>query len=276
MKMGIDAGNYRVKVAANNGLMDFISAIGESRDINLQQKHGDDDMYFNYEGMEGFAGSLALYESEFGGSIMGVSKGHHDTKLRVLLGIHRYITSHNLNETNFQIVVGQPIIKHIPNEKERIKKLIRGNHTITVNGIKKSFNISHCEVAAEGASAIFSNPQPGLIRILDIGSGTVNYSTINCGRFIDKDSGTLPFGVNTTKSNSLQSLARGIATHILKKWDSNDKTFVVGGVSNQILPFLSDYLTDVHILHPIYKKQFAHCAYANAIAFHNLAVNIYE
>jgi plasmid segregation protein ParM len=31
-------------------------------------------MYFEYQGETGFAGSLALYESEFGGSIMGDTK----------------------------------------------------------------------------------------------------------------------------------------------------------------------------------------------------------
>lgn len=276
MRLGVDAGNFRVKICGEVGLMDFLSAIGESREINLQQTHGEDDMYFQYEGMDGFAGSLALFESEFGGNIMGDTKAHFDTKLRILLGIHRYITIYNIHQNNFDIVVGQPIIKHNKQEKERIKQLIRGQHSITVNGVKKTFIINNCEVGAEGASAYWANPQKGLVRILDIGSATVNYSTIENGRFIDKDSGTLPFGVNTTKSNSLQFLARGIATHILKKWDSNDRVFVMGGVSEQILPHLRNYLNDTHILHPIYKKKHTHSAYANAVAFYNLAVNIYE
>jgi plasmid segregation protein ParM len=276
MRLGVDAGNFRVKICGEAGLMDFLSAIGESRDINLQQIHGIDDMYFQYEGMEGFAGSLAIYESEFSGSIMGDTKAHYDTKLRILLGIHRYTTLYNIQENNFKIVVGQPIVKHNPSEKERIRNLIKGDHTITVNGIKKTFSISAVEVAAEGATSYISNPTQGLVRILDVGSATVNYSTILNGRFIDRESGTLPFGANTNKSNSLQFLTRGIATHILKKWNSNDKVFIIGGASEQLLPYLRDYLTDVQILHPIYKKKFAHYAYANAVAFYNLAVNIYE
>jgi plasmid segregation protein ParM len=85
MRLGIDAGNYKVKIAGERGVIDFISAIGEARQINLQQIHGQDDMYFQYEGETGFAGSLALYESEFGGSLMGETKAHTDTKLRVLI-----------------------------------------------------------------------------------------------------------------------------------------------------------------------------------------------
>ena len=276
MKLGIDAGNFRTKIAGESGLMDFLSSIGESREINLQQIHGEDDMYFEYEGMEGFAGSLAHYESEFGGSLMGDTKAHVDTKLRVLLGIHRYTTLYGLSAQEFKIIVGQPICKHNDQEKERIKQFLTGEHTITVNGLKKSFHIVNCEVASEAASSFWSNPWSGLGRVIDVGSATVNYATINEGRLIDKDSGTLPFGMNTNKSRSIQFLARGIATHILKKWDTKDQTFVIGGVAEQILPYLREYLTDVHILHPIYKQKLAHYGYANAVAFYNLAVNIYD
>jgi plasmid segregation protein ParM len=67
MRLGIDAGNYKVKICGERGLMDFISSIGEAREIKLHQNHGQDDMVFEYEGDTGFAGSLALYESEFSG-----------------------------------------------------------------------------------------------------------------------------------------------------------------------------------------------------------------
>jgi plasmid segregation protein ParM len=276
MRLGIDAGNYRVKVAGEFGLMDFISAIGESRQINLQQIHGQDDMYFEYQGETGFAGSLALYESEFGGSIMGDNKAHIDTKLRVLIGIHRYTSLHQIEEKEFDIVLGQPISKHNINEKTRIKEMIKGWHTITVNGVEKSFHIRNIEVAAEGVSSYWSNPQSGLVRILDIGSGTVNYSSVIEGRFLDKDSGTLPFGVNTNKTDNLQALSRGIATHVLKKWSPQDKTFVVGGIAEQILPHLKGYFSNIDILRPIFNQQYVNPIYANAVAFYIVGVNIYE
>jgi plasmid segregation protein ParM len=276
MKLGIDAGNFKVKICGEKGLMDFISAIGEARQINLQQVHGQDDMYFEYQGEKGFAGSLALYESEFGGSIMGDNKAHFDTKLRVLIGIHRYISLYQFEEKEFDIVVGQPISKHVPNEKARIKEMLKGWHTIVVNGIEKSFNIRNIEVAAEGVSSFWSNPQSGLVRILDVGSGTVNYSTVYEQRFIDKDSGTLSFGVNTNKTNNLQALSRGIAAHVLKKWNPSDKVYVVGGITETILPHLKGYFSDVEILHPIYNQQYASPIFANAIAFYIVAVNIYE
>jgi plasmid segregation protein ParM len=276
MRLGIDAGNYKVKICGERGLMDFVSAIGEARQINLQQIHGQDDMYFQYQGETGFAGSLALYESEFGGSLMGTTKAHTDTKLRVLIGIHRYISLYQVDEKEFDIVIGQPISKHNYDEKKRIKEMLKGWHTIIVNGVEKSFHIRNCEVAAEGVSSFWSNPINGLIRILDIGSGTVNYSTVLDQRFIDKDSGTLPFGVNTNKTDNLQALSRGIVTHVLKKWNPSDKTFIVGGIAEQILPHLKGYFSNITVLYPIFNQQYANPIFANAIAFYIIGVNIYE
>lgn len=276
MILGIDAGNYKTKVVGNYGLMDFISAIGESRDVNLQQKHGEDDMVFEYEGRKGFAGTLAVYESEFVGSIMGDSKAHEDTRLRVLLAIHRYCTLYNINDNSFQIILGQPIAKHNQKEKEFLKWLICGRHTITVNGIERTFTVTQCEIAAEGASSLFSNMKKGLVRIIDLGSGTCNFATLLDGRFIDKDSGTLTFGMNTNKSNDMFALSRGIATNVLKKWDKNDNVFVVGGVADEITSMLKEYFPNTHVLYPIYKNKFVNPIYANAVAFYNIAVNVYE
>jgi plasmid segregation protein ParM len=276
MKLGFDAGNYRVKICGDYGLMDFISTIGEARQINLQQTHGQDDMVFEYEGERGFAGTLALYESEFAGSLMGDTKAHRDTLLRVLIGIHRYTTIYNIEENEFDIIIGQPISKHTPEEKQRIKEMIKGWHTIIVNGIEKSFHIRRVECAAEGVSSFWSNPRNGLVRILDIGSGTVNYSTVLDQRFIDKDSGTLPFGVNTNKSNNLQALSRGIVTQVLKKWDSQDKVLVVGGIAEQIVEHLKTYFPNVEVLYPIFNQQYVNPMFGNAVAFYFIGVNIYE
>jgi plasmid segregation protein ParM len=154
--------------------------------------------------------------------------------------------------------------------------MLKGWHTIVVNGIEKSFHIRCVECAAEGISSFWSSPTNGLVRIIDVGSGTVNYSSVLDQRYIDKDSGTLPFGVNTNKTDNLQALSRGIATHILKKWSPQDKTFVVGGIAEQILPHLKGYFSNVDILRPIYNRQYVNPIYANAVAFYIVAVNIYE
>jgi plasmid segregation protein ParM len=276
MKLGVDAGNHRVKVCGEYGLMEFISAIGEAREIKLQQQHGYDDMYFEYEGEKGFAGSLAEFESEFGGSIMGTTKAHRDTKIRTLIGIHRYCETYKVSDMNFEIVVGQPIVNHSIEDKEKMKSMLKGTHSITVNGIERTFTISKIEIAAEGVSSFWSSPKEGKVRILDIGSGTVNFATVIDSRYVDKDSGTLAFGVNTNKSDSLQSLSRGIATHVLKKWSTTDQVFIVGGIAETMLPHIREYFADAEILYPIFNGQYVNPIYANAIAFYIVAVNIYE
>ena len=86
----------------------------------------------------------------------------------------------------------------------------------------------------------------------------------------------MPFGVNTNKTNNLQALARGIATHTLKKWSPQDKTFVVGGIAESILPHLKSHFTNIEVLYPIYNNQYKNPIFANAVAFYIVAVNIYE
>lgn len=266
-----------VKVVGEKGMIHFHSTLGESREINLQQIHGEDDMIFEYEGEKGFAGSLAMYESEFGGSILGETKAHRDTKIRTLIAIHRYSTIYNVKESSFDIVLGQPISTHNHNEKEKLKNMLIGEHVITVNGIEKSFQINKIEIAAECASSYWSsNLNEGLVRIVDVGSGTVNYATIFEQRFIDKDSNTISYGMNTNKSNSLPALARGIATETLKKWNQNDKVYVIGGVAEQIHPHIKEYFSNAEVLYPIFNQQYTNPTFANAIAFYYVAVNIYE
>jgi len=210
--VGIDPGNEEVKFASRFGVGKFYSAIGEYRNRHIESSHGKDDMIFEFNGRKGFAGTLALAESEFGGSLMGDSKAHADTKLRVLLALHQ------LSTTTFQIIVGQPIIKHIPLEKERIKNMLLGSHDLTLNGVKKTIKINCVEVAAEAGAAFWSNPQTGLVRIIDAGSATVNCASLIDGRYIDKDSFTIPFGCNTTKSHDLNAMVRGIVAQTSKKW----------------------------------------------------------
>lgn len=277
MRLGIDCGNHGVKVCGEHGLLQFNSSLGESREINLKQVHGQDDMVYEYQGECGFAGSLAMFESEFSGSIMGCTKAHRDSKIRALLAIHRYCTVYNLQENQFDIVTGQPVSTHNINEKEKLKGMLKGEHTIKVNGVEKSFNINRVEIAAECASSYWSsNPKEGLARIIDVGSGTVNYATILEGRFIDKDSHTIPFGVNTNKTNNLKLLSRGIVTQVLKKWNPDDQVYVIGGVAETILPHLKEYFSNIEVLYPIYNQQYVNPVYANAIAFYIIAVNIYE
>lgn len=274
MILGIDAGNHEVKVMGPYGPMKFLSDIGEFRERRLEELFGNDDMAGEYKGRKFFAGSLARYESEFVGSMMGDTKAHDDTLLRVLLAIHRYT-----DETNIRIVVGQPISSHLPDQKQKIEEMIIGKHTLKVNGIEKTFSIPNVRIGAEGAAAFASVPIMGLVRIIDVGSGTVNCATIMDGRFIDQDSFTLTFGANTTKSEDKREMSRAIATQATKKWGRANLVLLAGGFAEEILPYISQYFPNNRLLRPRIQGEgawkYLHPVYANACGFYEIARKVY-
>lgn len=273
MIVGIDAGNHEVKVCGPAGVDRFSSAIGEYRERNIKDKHGNDDIVFEFKGRKGFAGSLAKAESEFGGSIMGETKAHPDTLLRVLIALHR----HGSMVNNYKIVVGQPIGRHNEEEKQRIKEMLTGTHEIKLNGFKKVIKISNVEVAAEGAAGFWSRPYNNKIRLIDIGSGTVNCATLDNKKYIDKDSFTLPFGADSVKTRDFGAMARGIMTQTSKKWNTYDHVFILGGAAQDLLPYMQEYYPKSKLLIPLNDQNEAlHPVFANALGFYYIGTMIYD
>lgn len=106
--------------------------------------------------------------------------------------------------------------------------MLKGVHLIEVNGRKRTINIEEVGVAPEGSGAFWSKPEMGTIRIIDIGSGTVNAATINDKHHINNASTTFNFGVETVKNkNDLGMIARGIIRNTTKlKWNKHDKVLI--------------------------------------------------
>ncbi|MED4230864.1 ParM/StbA family protein [Priestia megaterium] len=274
MILGIDSGSSAVKVATEKGVSSFPSCLGEWRERNLSSTFGKDDMEFEYQGEKGFAGTLAKYESEFLRQMMGSTKAHEDAKIRTLIAVHRYGAAQN------EIVVGQPIIQHNDQEKQKIKDMLKGQHTITVNGITKTFTINRVEVAAEGGAVYWAlNTKAPLIRIIDIGSGTVNYATIEGGRYIDKDSSSLEYGAESTKSQNVNSMVESIIAQTSKKWRKEDVVLIAGGMAEEVQNLVSSYYNEAKAIKVPYVENgqidFAHPVYANALAFLNIARGLY-
>lgn len=275
---GVDAGNKNVKIYGPYGEKVFPSELGEYRERKLEQSFSEDDMEYVFNGKRGFAGTLAQFESQFTASRMGDSKAHNEMLIRVLLGLHRYC-----DETDFSIVVGQPISKHIEDEKMKMKKLLEGTHEITVNGVTKQINIIRAEIAAEGGSAFWSHPIKGLVRVLDIGSGTVNGATLSDGRYIDRDSFTLSDGLETLLTNDIEQFVRKICLHAMKYWDVDDTILLCGGGVDKCFEALHEYFTNVMILNPrvstknnsggMIQRQLKPI-YANAVGFYNIAKKV--
>lgn len=276
--LGIDAGSHGVKVFGPFGEDKFRSNVCGWFEREVKESFGEDDMEFEIDDRKGYAGTIALYEDEFGSaSIYGDSKAHQDTKIRVLLAINRYLNRHSLSAGRVEIVVGQPIKGHKETEKDLIKAMLVGQHTVKVNGNTRSFNIGNVGVAAEGSTAYWSNPVDGVVRIIDIGSGTVNAATIIDKRHVNSASDTFNFGVETINDKgNYSNMASGIIRNTTAlKWKRTDKVFVCGGISEGIIHLLAEHYQNAQILTPALKNgsevKFLNSVYANAVGFYAVA-----
>lgn len=281
--LGIDAGNFKAKVASVHGVDSFKTNICGWFERDVEETFGEDDMSFEIDGRKGYAGSIAEAEDEFGdGTRYGDTKAHDDTKIRVLLAIHRYMEKYNLAASSVYIVVGQPIATHKVGEKQHIIDLLKGKHDYVVNGKRRKITIEDVKVSPEGASAFFSNPQKGDIRILDIGSGTVNMATISDKKFIHKSSGTMNTGMETLKNkDDLDGMSRGIVQATTKlKWKKDDTVLLCGGIANLILPNIKKHYANSETLKPLLVTEDETVTekpiFANAIAFYNIAKGVYK
>ncbi|MBO1515658.1 ParM/StbA family protein [Metabacillus bambusae] len=267
MILGIDAGNYETKISTQEGVHKFRSLLGEWRDRNFNSVYGN-DMEYVYQGRMGFAGDIVEHECEFIRERFGDTKAHEDAKLRILLAVHQYS-----NDKENDIVVGQPIKTHTPDQKETIKKMLIGSHKLTVNGETKTFNIRNIDVAPEGAIAYWA--YEGLeqhIRFIDIGSGTINFASVHKGRFVDRDSFTVDYGVNSVKALDFNSLAAAIIAESSKRWKQDDPVRVCGGVAEEVINNLSTHYRNCEVIKP----WDLHPVYTNAIGCFELARVLYE
>lgn len=263
MISAIDAGNYKTKFTDGREVRSFPSVIGEYRDRNIRQQQGDFDYEWEYNGDRGFAGTLALFESECAESQKGETKAHPDARLRVLLALHQFT-----KETEHKIIVGQPISMHKPIEKTAIKQMLQGRHELTLNGNRRLIVIQQCEVAAEGVTAGLLVPGGGIVRTIDIGSGTVNFGTLQDRRFTDKGSFTLGMGLETLRNVQPVAFGRQIALRGLAAgWKKDDAVYLCGGGAEELLQHLIPYFPSVQLM--------TDPATANVRAFYLIARKLY-
>lgn len=281
--LGIDAGNHMAKVAGPFGTDSYRTALCSWFERDIVEMHGADDMEFDIDGRKGFAGTIAVYEDEFGGgSMFGDTKAHEDTKIRVLLSIYRYGKKYGIDIKEVSLVTGQPIISHKDTDKAKIQDMLTGHHSFTVNGEDLAFHITEVGVGAEGAGAFWSDVRAGKIRQIDIGSGTVNCATVIDKLFINNASSTFNFGMETVKrKEDLASVARGVIQNTTKlKWDRSDNVRVCGGIAKDILPYIANYYSKAELLQPVLQEgshvTVADPVFANAIGFYKLARNTFR
>ena len=281
--LGVDAGNYKAKVAGVHGIDTFKTNICNWFEMDVEQTFGQDDMEFEIDGRKGYAGTIAIYENEFGtGATYGDTKAHEDSKIRILLAIYRYLTKYSIDTKSIYVVVGQPIIMHKAGEKTKITDMIIGEHDFIVNGQRIKFEIKDAKVAMEGSAAFWSNPSMHSAKIIDIGSGTVNMATIFEKNYIHHTSGTMSVGMETLKNQKdLDAVARAIYQHSTKlKWKKESDVYICGGVTDSILPHLQKHFSNAQAIQPKLRREYDYLTvpptFANAVGFYNLANGVFK
>lgn len=282
--LGIDAGNHYAKTAGAYGVDVYRTAICDWFPRDIVERHGDDDMEFELNGRRGYAGTIAANEDQFGvAALYGDTKAHEDTLIRVLLAIYRYKAKYYIDADTVSLVCSQPLVSHVVTEKAKLVDLLRGTHDFTVNGKTHRITIEEVGITAEGSVAFLADPQTGNLRIIDIGSGTVNCASFIDKRHINTASATFNFGMETLANGaSLAEVSRGIvrATTSLK-WRKNDLIYVCGGVANDILPFITEHYTQAQLLTPFLRLDNGHITsvapiYANAVGNYEVARRTYK
>lgn len=261
--VAVDAGRSGTKVVTNGTRDYFPSILGEYRELRLERRMTRTDMVVEYDGQRYYVGDVARDESVSGAQLMVRTKAHNDTRIFVLAAMHRVLP----DSAYVFLVTGEPIDNHTAGEKLRMKQLLLGDHSVRVNGELKTFHVVRVEVAAECATVGWALRRPGRYHVVDAGSRTVNFATMDNGRWIDRLRGSMDFGLETVQNISLSMFARMIAAELSKHVGTLAPIVLMGGKAGPLAEYLEQY-AEVEV-HP-------DPLYANATAFYHLGVKALE
>jgi plasmid segregation protein ParM len=207
----------------------FPSVKGLYGERNLTTANGKHDYIVEYKNKKYVCGSLAKYDCELPLQMHTRSKQNDFFDISTLIAIHQFGFLNNF------LITSVPIKMFNDEEKQGIIKRLKKSHTITVNGVTKTFDICDVKVAPETASVYWINEPQGKTRYIDLGSRTVGYaSCINENgenRFLDTESGTF-FGKGLEAledSYDADGLATFIGGKLSKSWGANDEVYLLGG-----------------------------------------------
>jgi plasmid segregation protein ParM len=264
--IAIDNGRAFNKVVTQAKTFSFPSVLGEWKDRSgfKETKFGDYDLEIEFSGKRWFGGTLAKYESTFQCTMHTETKDRMENLINILTGIHLATDS-----SNVRVITCQPIKVHNDENKQKIKEMLMGEKVITVNGRTKTFFIEDVLIACEGGVAAYSlQSYPKLLRLLDVGSATINAATLRDSKFVFNESLTLPFGLDTEEDVDLEKMASKIISECSKKWKPTNHVVLVGGGAEKLLPYIQDYFKKTS-LHP-------NCQFANAQAMYKVGVSIWQ
>lgn len=239
---GLDVGRSRVKGACGDGKVEIIPSYvwpvpdGENPfEVKAQGLDKENLVVTYYEqGQDGhwrgksfYVGELARKKSRGRGRVWVDDKKHDYVRV---LGLTLLFLLGAQGDTH--IATGVPIEEY-GRQKDSLKDSFMGTHMIAVNGIQRTINVKTCGVQVEGASYIYVTERfEGLLRVIDPGAKTTNFSTFYDGEYIPEESGTLPYGWEThlPGGEDVNLFASRLVSDLSGRgWERGDTIEVIGG-----------------------------------------------
>lgn len=248
--VAIDDGGSSTCVVTKSIKESFPSVKGYYGKRNLTEVTHKHDFIVGYKQQNYVAGLLAKYDCTMPLQMHTKSKQHDFYDLSVLIAIHQYGYSSN------SIVVSTPIKSYSTDERDGRLLRLKGSHSISINGVTKTFAITDVKVAPETASAFWVNEPQGKTRYIDFGSRTVGVATTvnedDKVRFIDSESDTF-FGMGIEALNedyNPRGLADYVCGRLLKMWDRHDKVYLLGGgaLDIQLVSHVVDHFPNAEVM----------------------------
>jgi plasmid segregation protein ParM len=248
--ISIDDGGNTTGVVTKKHHEIFPSVKGFCGDRNLTEATGKHDYIVEYKNEKYVMGTLAKYDCSLPIEMNTKSKQNVFFDLSILVAIHQFGYLSNY------LVTSVPIKMYKEEEKlGRINRL-KGSHTITVNGIRKTFSITDVTVSPETAVAFWIYQPEGKTRYIDLGSRTIGYATtINEhgeNRFIDTESGTY-FGKGLEALNEdydPKGLADYICGRLISIWGRYDIVYLLGGgaLDEELVKYIREYFPKAKVM----------------------------
>jgi len=261
----IDTGRFSTKLHTKQL---FPSVVGDWHERNLSNT-GDYEVTINNK--KYFVGELANSESYSPREMSTSSKIHEETRVLFLTGL-----CINATEESPIIITGVPVVDFNKETKEKMQDLLYGEYDVKVNDKYIHLNINNITLVPEGGASfwymISQNPELeyGKKRIIDLGSRTVNFCTINGKQYINKDSDTLNYGTIKLKDNKItpEQLARQIVADLSQRWMNydadNDSIILTGGGSLLLEKYLQPHFKNC--------KTVDNPVYANVLGYFRMGV----
>ena|SRR5690606_7363668 len=248
--IAIDNGGNSTCIVTKDTQEKFPSVKGYYGNRTLTEVSGKYDYIVDYKGEKYVMGTLAKYDCKY------PLQMHTDTKQHLFFDLSTLVAIHQFGYTVNYVVTSVPITMHKDDEKFGIIERLIGDHTITVNGRKKSFQIMDIKVAPETAVAFWVNEPEGKNRFIDLGSRTIGYATTlyedDINRFIDSESGTFKGkGLEALSDDyNQQALADYICGRLISMWNTNDNVYLLGGgaLDNELVKHIIRYFPKAQVI----------------------------